>query len=84
MCIRDSSFIFFTAFAFLNMVIGIIVNVLEQERRKLAAETEEVHHDQYMEALVSLREEMKDIKTLLKKDLWITWINRRLKIYLVR
>lgn len=63
------SFIFFTAFAFLNMVIGIIVNVLEQERRKLAAETEEVHHDQYMEALVSLREEMKDIKTLLKKDL---------------
>ena len=28
------SFIFFTAFAFLNMVIGIVVNVLEDERDK--------------------------------------------------
>ncbi len=28
------SFIFFTAFAFLNMVIGIVVNVLEEETRK--------------------------------------------------
>lgn len=32
------SFIFFTAFAFLNMVIGIVVNVMEQERQKLWAE----------------------------------------------
>lgn len=29
------SFIFFTAFAFLNMVIGIVVNVMEEERQKL-------------------------------------------------
>lgn len=29
------SFIFFTAFAFLNMVIGIIVNVMEEERELL-------------------------------------------------
>ena len=28
------SFIFFTAFAFLNMVIGILVNVMEEENRK--------------------------------------------------
>ena len=28
------SFIFFTAFAFLNMVIGIVVNVMEEENRK--------------------------------------------------
>ncbi|WP_370256180.1 ion transporter [Marisediminitalea sp.] len=28
------SFIFFTAFAFLNMVIGIVVNVMEEENAK--------------------------------------------------
>lgn len=30
------TFIFFTAFAFLNMVIGIVINVMEQENAKLA------------------------------------------------
>ncbi len=34
------TFIFFTAFAFLNMVIGIVVNVTEQEHKKAQAETE--------------------------------------------
>lgn len=33
------TFIFFTAFAFLNMVIGIVVNVMEQENAKARAET---------------------------------------------
>ena len=32
------TFIFFTAFAFLNMVIGIVVNVMEEENRKAYAE----------------------------------------------
>jgi len=32
------SFIFFTAFAFLNMVIGIVVGVLEQENQRIRAE----------------------------------------------
>jgi voltage-gated sodium channel len=32
------SFIFFTAFAFLNMVIGIVVNVMEQENAKARVE----------------------------------------------
>ena len=32
------SFIFFTAFAFLNMVIGIVVNVMEQENANARAE----------------------------------------------
>lgn len=32
------SFIFFTAFAFLNMVIGIVVNVLDKEQEKANAE----------------------------------------------
>lgn len=31
------TFIFFTAFAFLNMVIGIVVNVMEEENRKAYA-----------------------------------------------
>jgi voltage-gated sodium channel len=32
------TFIFFTAFAFLNMVIGIVVNVMERENEKARAE----------------------------------------------
>ena len=35
------SFIFFTAFAFLNMVIGIVVNVMEQENAKARIEADE-------------------------------------------
>lgn len=35
------TFIFFTAFAFLNMVIGIVVNVLEDERQKARKDKEE-------------------------------------------
>lgn len=34
------TFIFFTAFAFLNMVIGIVVNVMEKENEKARAEKE--------------------------------------------
>jgi len=38
------SFIFFTAFAFLNMVIGIVVNVMNVENEKLLkAQAEEAH-----------------------------------------
>ena len=38
------SFIFFTAFAFLNMVIGIVVNVMNMENEKLLkAQAEEAH-----------------------------------------
>jgi voltage-gated sodium channel len=35
------TFIFFTAFAFLNMVIGIVVNVMEQENANARAEAME-------------------------------------------
>jgi len=34
------SFIFFTAFAFLNMIIGIVVNVLNDEHERIRAEEE--------------------------------------------
>ena len=39
------SFIFFTAFAFLNMVIGIVVNVMNAENEKLIKEQAEEAHE---------------------------------------
>ncbi len=39
------SFIFFTAFAFLNMVIGIVVNVMEQESAKIREEAAEENNE---------------------------------------
>jgi len=59
------SFIFFTAFAFLNMVIGIVVNVLEQERQ-LEADIENKVSEQ--PTLLELKEELAEIKALLKKQ----------------
>ncbi len=62
------SFIFFTAFAFLNMVIGIVVNVLEQERRAMEGSVEEAHHDEHMEELKALREDVTALKALLQNN----------------
>lgn len=39
------TFIFFTAFAFLNMVIGIVVNVMEQENEKARREASEENEE---------------------------------------
>lgn len=54
------TFIFFTAFAFLNMVIGIVVGVMEQEnaaaRREAAAENNEPTLNDVMAELKSLRD----------------------------
>jgi len=58
------TFIFFTAFAFLNMVIGIVVNVLEQERQ-LEADLESDKANQ--PSLVDLQQELAEIKALLQK-----------------
>ncbi len=54
------SFIFLTTFAFLNMVIGIVVGVMEQEHRELERERhpEPSMHD--------LKQELDEIKALLK------------------
>ncbi len=60
------SFIFFTAFAFLNMVIGIVVSVLEKEN---AAHDRQVLMDQSKEKISQLDEiqnELDEIKALLK------------------
>ena len=54
------TFIFLTTFAFLNMVIGIVVNVLEEEQAKLDTE------DPDRTSLANLKDELSDIKTTLR------------------
>lgn len=62
------SFIFLTAFAFLNMVIGIVVNVMDKEsraeadrlREKLASEQEPEP------SMADLQREIRELKALLK------------------
>ena len=50
------TFIFLTAFAFLNMVIGIVVNVLEEEhQRELAADPEHISLNQLHEEILALK-----------------------------
>ena len=53
------SFIFFTAFAFLNMVIGIVVNVMEEEHAKAK---EEEHKGE--PSIVDLHKEIHELKAL--------------------
>ena len=56
------SFIFFTAFAFLNMVIGIVVNVMEEENRKAYALE---HQDD--PTLKDVMKELRELKQALEK-----------------
>jgi len=55
------SFIFFTAFAFLNMVIGIVVNVLEEENQRVK---EEKDRELGKATLEELRDEIQALKEL--------------------
>jgi voltage-gated sodium channel len=57
------SFIFFTAFAFLNMVIGIVVNVLEDEHAKERAEQDE---EEGNASLNDLRDEIRELKSIIQ------------------
>ena len=57
------TFIFFTAFAFLNMVIGIVVNVLEQERQ---LEADLLKADSNEPTMKEVKQELEEIKALLK------------------
>ena len=59
------SFIFFTAFAFLNMIIGIVVNVLEDERQK---DRKIARKESGEPTLQELKDELAEIKALLKKN----------------
>jgi voltage-gated sodium channel len=54
------TFIFFTAFAFLNMIIGIVVNVLEEEHKEQSRRDGEP-------TLEEIYAELKDIKQMLAK-----------------
>ncbi|TEW54635.1 ion transporter [Psychromonas sp. RZ22] len=58
------TFIFFTAFAFLNMVIGIVVNVLEQERQ---LEADLLNENSGEPTMSELKQELAEIKALLQK-----------------
>ncbi|MEG3767539.1 ion transporter [Alteromonas sp. 14N.309.X.WAT.G.H12] len=61
------TFIFFTAFAFLNMVIGIVVGVMEQEnaaaRKEAAAENNEPTLDDIMMELKALRHTVEQLSS---------------------
>lgn len=59
------SFIFFTAFAFLNMVIGIVVSVLEKEN---AAHNLAAHEAEQDSQLDQIQKELNEIKALLQKQ----------------
>ena len=54
------TFIFFTAFAFLNMVIGIVVNVMEEEHALMKSEKEPSMSD--------LQQQIKELKDLITKQ----------------
>lgn len=58
------TFIFLTAFAFLNMVIGIVVNVMNEEQERTRRE----EHQEEELTLVHLRDEIREIKVLLKSS----------------
>lgn len=57
------SFIFFTAFAFLNMVIGIVVNVMNAENEKLLQAQKEERHEP---TLNNVYEKLEHLERLMK------------------
>ncbi|MFD2230132.1 ion transporter [Alkalimarinus sediminis] len=59
------TFIFFTAFAFLNMVIGIVVSVLEDEHAKQKAEQDKADGKHTIE---DLHQQLEELKALIKQQ----------------
>lgn len=57
------TFIFFTAFAFLNMVIGIVVNVLEEEHQREREEEAEAAGEP---TLIDLQNQIAELKALIQ------------------
>jgi len=55
------TFIFFTAFAFLNMIIGIVVNVLEEEHVREKAEAADAAGDPTLRDLQNQLVELKNL-----------------------
>ena len=58
------TFIFLTAFAFLNMVIGIVVNVLEDEHSK-EREVKAAEENKDLPTLSELQQEILELKALI-------------------
>ncbi|MBF0264529.1 MAG: ion transporter [Gammaproteobacteria bacterium] len=58
------SFIFFTAFAFLNMVIGVVVNVLNEEHERVVQKNKAPEPSN-----TELQEEIRELKALIKKSI---------------
>ena len=60
------SFIFFTAFAFLNMIIGVVVNVLEEEREKNKADKAKEEGSATLESLskqlIEIQKQLSELK----------------------
>ncbi|MFL0809324.1 MAG: ion transporter [Agarilytica sp.] len=59
------SFIFFTAFAFLNMVIGIVVSALEKEQQRMIGEAIHDEEQQERESIDALRDEIRELKDMI-------------------
>ncbi len=59
------SFICLTAFAFLNMVIGIVVSTLDEEHRKIAAEQASESGEPTLE---DIQAELQELKALIKQQ----------------
>ncbi len=57
------TFIFFTAFAFLNMVIGIVVNVMNDEHNKLLKQKALEAHEP---TIADLHRQLEELKALIK------------------
>ncbi|KZX72558.1 ion transporter [Oleiphilus sp. HI0009] len=61
------TFIFFTAFAFLNMVIGIVVSVMEEENHKMRMQKNEEQGKEEV-TLEALYKEIQSLKEELRKN----------------
>lgn len=76
------TFIFFTAFAFLNMVIGIVVNVMERENEKARAEKEaalleeQIAQGNIEPTLQDVMQELRDLKAQLAANNQNSTVNK--------
>jgi voltage-gated sodium channel len=57
------SFIFFTAFAFLNMVIGIVVNVMNAENEKMLQEERRENHEP---TLIEIHQQLENLQKMME------------------
>lgn len=61
------SFIFLTAFAFLNMIIGIVVKVLEEEHQRERDALNEAHEGSVEPNLYDIQRQLVELKALIEK-----------------